>query len=411
MSTFHEVVNQVRPFSVGTTILRGSLVVPLSLLLSAGTVVPASAGERGQTEYAITELGSLGGTDAAGISINNRGLVAGFSRLPGDAVVHATLWRDESPIDLGTLGGPNSAVLWPNKNNRGIVVGVAETDDLDPLGELWSCSAFFPSSTGHVCRGFVWERGEMRALSTHGGTHGFAAGVNNRGQVVGWAETADTDPTCDGRGQVLGFIGAVWDTRRGDRIHELPPLPGTDDSASTGNAINNRGQVVGISGICDQAVGRFSARHMALWENGIPREIESFGADAWNTPMAINDRGMVVGFANAAGTESGAFNGRPFIWTERDGISDLGTLDGDSQGQALGINNRGQVAGLSSGPDGFTAVVWQDDSITDLNDVSPGYEGHLLYANDINAAGVLTGAAISAESGEAVAFVATPIDD
>ncbi|MGH2384965.1 MAG: hypothetical protein ACRDGB_07955 [Candidatus Limnocylindria bacterium] len=404
----------MRPIGFRTGILCGSLFLSFSLLLTTAGTPPAGARGREPAEYDITELGSLGGTDTAGISVNDRGLVAGYSRLAGDAVMHATVWRKGSVIDLGTLGGPgtNSAVLWPNYNNRGIVVGVAETDDIDPLGELWSCSAFFPSSTGHVCRGFVWERGEMRALPTHGGTHGFAVTANNRGQVVGWAETAERDSDCTGRRQVLGFIGAVWDTRHGDRIHELPPLPGTNDKVSTGNAINDRGQVAGISGICDQAVGRFSARHMALWENGVPTEIESFGAGAWNTPMAINSKGVVVGFANAAGTKGGDFNERPFLWTEQGGIQDLGTLDGDTRGQALGINNRGQVVGLSREADGsgLTAVIWRDAEVTDLNSLAPGYEGHLLYANDINNAGVLTGQAISAESGEAVAFVATPDD-
>lgn len=407
----------MRPISLGTAVLRGSLVVSLSLLLTTMAAVPAGARPQEPTEYVITELDSLGGTDTAGISVDNRGLVAGYSRLSGDAIVHATVWRNGSAIDLGTLGGPgtNSAVLWPNYNNRGIVVGVAETDELDPRGELWSCSAFFPSETGHVCRGFVWERGEMRALPTHGGTHGFAVTANNRGQVVGWAETAEPDPTCagpEGRNQVLGFVGALWDTRDGDRIHELPPLPGTNDSVSTGNAINDRGQVAGISGICDQAVGRFSARHMALWENGVPTEIESFGAGAWNTPMAINSNGVVVGFANAAGTKGGDFNERPFLWTKKGGIQDLGTLDGHTRGQALGINNRGQVAGLSREADGggLTAVIWQNGEVTDLNSLAPGYEGHLLYANDINSAGVLTGQAISAETGEAVAFTATRVE-
>jgi probable HAF family extracellular repeat protein len=404
----------MRSIRFSGAIPRGSLLVSLSLLLASTATLPAGARGQEPTEYDITELGSLGGTDTAGISVSDGGLVAGYSRLAGDAVVHATVWRKGTAIDVGTLGGPgtNSAVLWPNYNNRGMVVGVAETDEIDPLGELWSCSAFFPSSTGHVCRGFVWERGEMRALPTHGGTHGFAVTANNRGQVVGWAETAERDNTCTGRRQVLGFIGAVWDTRRGDRIQELPPLPGTDDKVSTGNAINDRGQVAGISGICDQAVGRLSARHMALWENGVPTEIESFGAGAWNTPMAINNKGVVVGFANAAGTQGITFNERPFLWTEQDGIDDLGTLDGDTRGQALGINNRGQVVGLSreAGGGGLTAVTWQNGEVIDLNSLAPGYDGHLLYANDINNAGVFTGQAISAESGEAVAFVATPDD-
>jgi probable HAF family extracellular repeat protein len=126
--------------------------------------------------------------------------------------------------------------------------------------------------------------------------------------------------------------------------------------------------------------------------------------------MAINDRGAVVGFANAAGTLGGAFNERPFIWTMRGGTHDLGTLDGSTRGQALGINNRGQVVGFSRVA-GLTATLWRNGAIIDLDLVSPGYDGHLLYANDVNDDGRITGAAISAETGEAVAFVATPIDD
>jgi hypothetical protein len=35
-------------------------------------------------------------------------------------------------------------------------VGFAETPDIQPLGEHWSCSAFF-GVTGHIFRGFVWR--------------------------------------------------------------------------------------------------------------------------------------------------------------------------------------------------------------------------------------------------------------
>lgn len=400
----------MRSIPLRTALARGALVVPL--VVAVGVAAPANAGQRGAnhpqlgTEYQITELASLGGTSSAGNSINNRGWVGGTSREPVDNAMRATLWRHGLPTNLGTLGGPHSAILWPAKNNRGIVVGVTETPDIDRHGEQWSCAVFFGEVTENACVGFVWERGEMRPLPTFGGTHGFATGANNRGQVVGWAETADRDPTCVGRDQVLEFIGALWDTRDGDRVHKLLPLPG--DSASTGNAINDRGQVVGISGDCDQAVGRFSARHMALWENGKPTEIESFGAEAWNTPMALNNRGVVVGFANAAGTEGGTFNGRPFSWTRWDGIDDLGVLDGDAQGQALGINNEDQIVGLSRGDDGDTAVIWQHGTITDLNLVAGGYPGHLRYAGDINDDGVITGQAISV-TGEAVTFMAAPV--
>jgi probable HAF family extracellular repeat protein len=214
--------------------------------------------------YHVAALGSLGGTASAGNSINDLGWVAGASNLAGDGTTHASLWIFGFQLDLGTLGGPNSAVLWPVKNNRGLISGVAETADLDPLGESWSCSAFFPTVTHHTCRGFVWERGVMRKLPTLGGGNSFATGTNNRGQTVGWAENTVHDPTCN-LPQVLQFRAVIWGPGR-DQIQELPPL--ADDTVSAATAINDRGQVVGISGICSNAVGGFSARHAVLWENG-----------------------------------------------------------------------------------------------------------------------------------------------
>jgi probable HAF family extracellular repeat protein len=394
-----------------TAIVRGALALPL--LVAAGASVPAHADDRlDRVVYEITELGSLGGTDSSGNSINNRGWVMGTSTLPGDEVMHAALWRKGTLTDLGTLGDSdsNSAVLFLSKSNR-IVVGVTETGDIDPLDEIWSCARFFPTETDQVCRGFVWERGEMRELPTHGGTHGFAAGANNRGLVVGWAETTEEDPTCNPEArQFLGFVGAVWDTRHGDRIQELPPLPGTGDSVSTGNAVNDRGQIVGISGICSNAVGGFSARAAVMWDDGEPIDLGNLGAQAWNTPIGINDEGTVVGFANAAGTPGNTFNERPFIWTERGGMRDLGTLPDDTRGQALGINDRGQIVGLSrvTSADN-TAVIWVDGKITDLNELAADYDGHLLFAGDINDSGVITGTARSAETGDVVAFVAKPV--
>src|SRR5512132_2132904 len=148
-------------------------------LLVTGSVQSASlTGSASSTtgDYQVTNLPSLGGTSSAGSSVNNRGWVAGISNLPGDQVQHAALWKGETIVDLGTLGGPNSGVLWPVKNERGNISGISQTARPDPLGERWSCSAFFPAATGtgHQCLGFVWHDGVMRALPTLGGTNGFA---------------------------------------------------------------------------------------------------------------------------------------------------------------------------------------------------------------------------------------------
>jgi probable HAF family extracellular repeat protein len=387
-------------------VLRAAFMLPV-LLLTAGVTPLAQAGQaHGQTVYEVTDLASLGGTASGGSSINNRGWVAGFSNLPGDQIRRAALWRDRSIVDLGTLGGPNSSVVWPVKNNRGVIAGIAETGEIDPLGEAWSCSAFFPGEpTGHICLGFVWESGEMRALPTLGGNNGFATGVNRQGQVVGWAENTVRDPTCNPP-QVLQFRAVIWGFRDG-RIQELPPLPG--DTVTAATAINDRGQVVGISGICDNAVGRFSARHAVRWEHGMVTDIGNLGGRAWHTPMAVNQRGDVVGFSNLPGDEGGRFNAHAFLWTERGGITDLGTLPGDTTSQALGINARRQVVGLSCGASGCRAFLWEDRVMVDLNTlVAPGHAGDLVTAGDINDAGVITGETLDRETGDRLAFVASP---
>src|SRR5207248_9989418 len=138
------------------------------------------------------------------------------------------------------------------------------------------------------------------------------------GQIVGWAENGVHDATCEPAFQVLQFLAAIWGPD--GKTQELPPLPGTDDTTSAATAINDKGQVVGISGICDVAVGRFSARHAVLWQNGVPTDLGNLGGVAWNTPTAINNQGTVVGFSDVAGDSDGTPNYQAFIWTQATGM-------------------------------------------------------------------------------------------
>jgi probable HAF family extracellular repeat protein len=361
-----------------------------------------------ETQYQISNLDSLGGTNSRGNSINNRGWVAGYSNLAGNQSRRAALWQDSSILDLGTLGGPNSSVTWNVKNNRGIIVGIAQTATPDPLGEAWSSAAFYPgaNSTGFINLGFVWEMGEMRGLPTLGGNNGFATGANNRGQVVGWAENTCHDPTCVPP-QVLQFRPVVWELDP-DQAHELPLIPGDTSGAAT--AINDKGQVVGISGICDQAVGRHTAKHAVLWDNGEVTDIGDLGAEFWNTPTAINQHGDVVGFAGSPGDPEGNAL-HAFIWTKADGIRALGELPGHTYSEASGINEHGQVVGVSCDPDfaDCRAVIWENGVITDLNDLkAPGFPARLDNAKDINDQREITGRATDPITGRK-AFRAVPV--
>lgn len=395
------------PTMVRRAISRGALALPLLLLTSAAGHADAAETHPHElaSRYLILELPGIDGETSAGSGIGNLGVISGWSDVPDEGTRHAMLWFLGQKLDLGTLGGPNSTVIWSGSAPNGMVVGFAETEEMDEREEDWSCSFFFPGDpTHHVCRGFAWQWGRMKEMPDLGGTHSVAVGANNRGQVVGWAETDFKDPSCAGN-QVLQFLPAVWKPRTGE-IRSLPPIG--DDSVGTANAINNKGQVVGISGDCGIAVGGVSARHIVMWEDDVPKDLGNIGGDQWNTPVAINEKGDVVGFANV--TPGPAFNAQGFLWTEEDGIRKLDPLDGDTQSQAWGINEHGLVVGLSRGADGDSAVLWRDGETIDLNDrVAFGYDKHLRYANDVNDLGIVTGQAVDPDSGDGVAFWAIPL--
>ena len=74
------------------------------------------------------------GTFSAGNGINQRGWIAGAATLANNTQ-HATFWIDGLTFDLGTLGGPNSSVPFPIKDDRGLVAGMADTSTMDPAHE------------------------------------------------------------------------------------------------------------------------------------------------------------------------------------------------------------------------------------------------------------------------------------
>jgi probable HAF family extracellular repeat protein len=246
----------------------------------------------------------------------------------------------------------------------------------------------------------------MRALPTLGGNHGFATGANSRGQVVGWAENTCHDPTCVPP-QVLQFRPVVYGPRA-NQIRELPLIEGDTSGAAT--AINQQGQVVGISGICDQAVGRHTAKHAVLWDKGNVIDIGNLGALWWDTPTNINQRGDIVGFAgDPAFPEGDILHG--FIWTKEGGIRPLGALPGHVHSEAYGVNERRQVVGLSCDADfvDCRAFVWENGVMKDLNDLKPAdYTARLEHAKDINEAGEITGRSFDPVTGRK-AFLAVPV--
>jgi probable HAF family extracellular repeat protein len=383
----------------------------LTLTTIAALVVASSAQTQSrapaQASYLVFTLSTLGGTVGAANAVNNLGWVMGDANLAGDKTQQATLWIERRLIKLGTLGGPNSVVPWPAvKNNKGLIVGVSDTSIVQPLGEVWSCALAFYTvpASGNTCQGFLWRDGFISPVPTLGGDNGVATGVNNHGQVVGWAETPFHDPSCNFP-QVLQFEAYVYDAKTA-QIAVLSPFGNDPDSAAT--AINDSGQVVGISGLCSNAVGGASAIHAVLWENGAVSDLGNLGGLAWNTPTSINNNGDVVGFGNTSGDQNAGFSPVAFLWTKSGGMQSLGTLPGDSISIAWGINNQGQIVGQSIGPNGSRAFLYQNGTMTPLNALIGKKKLTLVYANDINDFGEIVGGAFNPKTGKSPAFLAVP---
>jgi len=393
---------------------RYTILMTILTLIAAPTLLRGQAitESPGAHHYRVFSLGEPRGGSASGAAaINDLGWVAGDANLQGDATQHAELWIFGHPLDLGTLGGPNSAVLWPGVNQLGQVVGVSDTGKTDPYGETWSCGAFFPDShAGHTCVGFLWQWGTMTSLPTLGGNNGFATAINDHGQAVGWAENTVHDPTCVPP-QVLQFEAVVYGPAPG-QIKPLPPYPGDLDGAATG--INNQGQIIGISGICQNAVGNQSALHALLWQHGHPVDLGNLGGYAWHTPMALNNHGQIVGFSDLPGDDGGANpNFHAFLWTQRTGMIDLKTLTGDAISEALGVNEQGDVVGVSyaAGFGNPRAFLYRNGQMIDLNTLVDGKSSlYLQVAQEINDAGVIVGQGCVPGncSGPGIAFIAIP---
>src|SRR5579871_6517344 len=172
-------------------------------------------------------------------------------------------------IDLGTLGKPgaNSWINWGGINNWGEAVGMSETADSDPNGE--DICGF---GTHLTCVPFLWRFGRMSALPTLGGNNGEASAINNRGEVVGFAEDGALDSTCpDGVTNNRIALPALWERGKADAL----PLVSHDiDGFAFG--INDEGQAVGYSGNCT------TATHAVMWKDNTAFVLQDLGGGGSN---------------------------------------------------------------------------------------------------------------------------------
>ena len=317
-----------------------------------------------QAPYTITELGGLHKTGYANATaINDAGQIVGTSE------GHAFLWEAAVMTDLGTLGGPVSTANAVNLSGQ--VVGESET----PRGEVHA---------------FLWERGMLTDLGLPGESS-TARGVNNKGEIVGFAA-----------GKNLRGGAISWKDGARQPLGDLGP----SGSGSNALAINNKGDIAGVSSGFATPLG--GVVRAVVWVSGAIHDIGTLGGPH-STAKAINDFGEVVGWADLPNRSTVGF-----LW--KDGLlQNLGTLSGTVskpgiQSQALAINRQGLIVGSASNSAGESrAVIWENGVVTDLNTLVPLGSGVVLTrAVAINNKGQIVAQEQFRADGPVRSFLLTP---
>ncbi|WP_020653165.1 PEP-CTERM sorting domain-containing protein [Massilia niastensis] len=290
-------------------------------------------------------------------AINNAGDAAGTaSSTP--PFLRAFRWSQGTASDLGSLGQAGSRAYGINDN--GDVVGDSDV----PV----------PGRTFSNVHAFVHSEGGMRDLGTLGGANSTAVAINQGGQIAGTAET--------GFGRRHAFRHSQG------RMLDLGTL---DGFASTAMDINRAGDVVGESG-----------GHAFLYRDGM----RDLGAPlGYSIARAVNDAGQVVGLSGRSDIDGHAF-------LHADGqMHDLGTLGG-AFSAAFDINNHGDIVGWTdvAGHDGRLAFLYSEGEMRTLDSMLYGTSAVSFgMAFAINDVGQILASGCGA--GACASYLLTPIPE
>ena len=341
-------------------ILTLGLIVAISV-----NVVPAKA----VVQYTFTDLGTLpGGTSSAAYAINDNGQVVGYSDT-ASGYNHAYIWSQGLMTDIVPSGVSSAA---EGINNNGQVVGRYNDS----------------YSQGHA---FLYGNGVLTTVAVPPEElWSEADGINDSGQIAGTYGT-----------QQISFRAFL--NTKGTAI-DLGTLGG---NLSVVRGINNAGQVVGVSALYNNGYPD-NISHAFLYSNGVMKDLGTLagpsntGVDSEAT--AINDKGQVVGVSGTASNNAFLYSGGT--------MTDLGTLGG-SGSTATGINESGQIVGWSMTTDDSAqhAYLYSGGTMIDLNSlIDPNSGWTLVWAHAINNSGQIVGEGTN-ESGETHGFLLTPVPE
>jgi probable HAF family extracellular repeat protein len=255
-----------------------------SILISiaAGSLLATLAIAQPAPRYTVTDLGTLGGTYSNAYGRYDWRRFLRFRHSPAMPGSNLEIWvYDEAPH----FARRNNATAY-DLNDKGQAIGYSEIGTGDS-----TCVMATPYQQLRF-EAVLWERnGEIQRLPPlPGDTVGFANGVNNSGQVVGASGLCSNTSAVT----VASPHAVLWESDGSpiDLGHLEGTAPGLYNMATS---INNRGEVVGAAQSADGTIHAF----LWTTEAGMQDYGAFPGAVVTVPPVVnvINNKGQIVGLA------------------------------------------------------------------------------------------------------------------
>ncbi len=314
-------------------------------------------------QYAIIDMGMLGGFSTVATAVNDSGQVVGYIQYPSGSALRteAFLYDYESGTvtKLGTPGGKTSKAA--GISNDGTIVGTAAKSNGTDQAFIWT-----------TANGF-------NLIDIPGAKAGWATAINNDDDVL---------VNSKHKHNVYGYINTGY---KGNLTDGFMPVPLFNTSGGKVLGTSDAGHIAGSANTGSKS-NLMGNAHAFMYYNGVLTDMGTLGGNT-SCAYAVNSSAVAVGCADVVADN--VTYSRAFVW-QNGVMTGLGTLGG-ANSCAFAINEAGAIVGKAQTADGsWNAFIYNAGVLTNLNSflTEDSAFSSLTCAYDINAGGWIVGMGI-----------------